>query len=376
MRGTWTFGIIVGALWAGTAVVACGSSGTAVSGGHGGAGSGSGGSGGGGAHTSSASAGAAGGLGFDGGPHGDGSTQDGDACGSVTLQTHTNPGNIVVVFDQSDSMSQPFTVPDAGAGGPKWQVAENAIVAAVTPAAGILNLGAIFFPTKATGNTCSLVDPIGTAPQIKIEPGATFINDFQAHFSATGWALILGTPLKIALDEANAALPDPSPLTGERAVVIITDGAPTCVTGAAMILGPVQAMFSRGIKTYAVGLPGSMAASNLLNQIAMAGGTTSYLSPADPAALQAALSQIATSTIDQCTITLDPPPSDPNLVHLVVADASNPNGYEITEVDGGDGWSLSADGTTATLLGAVCAKAKSGGYSSIQFVYGCHAAPH
>jgi hypothetical protein len=372
MRGTWTIGIIMSAS-VGAAMAACSANGTAVSGGHGGAGSGSTGTSG--TLSSSASAGAAGGLGFDSGPPGDGSAQDGDACGSVTLQTHTNPGNIVVVFDQSNSMGQPYTTPDAGAAGTKWQVAEDAIVAAVTPAAGILNVGAIFFPTKGTGNTCSLVDPIGTPPQIPIEPGATFVTDFQAHFSAPGWSLILGTPLKVALDEANAALPDPSPLTGERAVVIITDGAPTCVTGAAMILGPVQAMFSRGIKTYAVGLPGSAAASTLLNQIAVAGGTTSYLSPADPAALQAALSQIASSTIDQCTITLDPPPSDPGLVHLIVADAGNPNGYEIMEVDGGDGWSLSSDGTTATLLGAVCAKAKSGGYSSIQFVYGCHASP-
>ena len=41
----------------------------------------------------------------------------------------------------------------------------------------------------------------------------------------------------------------------------------------------------------------------------------------------------------------------------------NPKGYEIMVTQSGDGWSLSADGTTATLLGAVCDKAKAGGYT-------------
>ena len=348
-------------------MAACGSSGTT--------GATSGGMSGPGGATATSGTGLGGGLVFDAGPH-DAAAQDGDACGSVTLKQHQTPGNIVVVFDQSDSMNQPFSTPDGGAGGPKWQVAEDALVAAVTPNAGILNLGTIFFPTKATGDLCSKVALIGTPPQIPIEPGATFVTDFQGHFSAPGWTLILGTPLKIALDHADVALPDPSPLQGQRAVVIITDGAPTCITMASAILAPVQAMFTRGIKTYALGLPGSASAASLLNQIAAAGGTTKYLSPADPAALQAALGQIASDTIDQCTILLDPAPSDPSKVHLIVTDAAKPKGYEIMEATAGDGWSLSADGTTATLLGAVCAKAKSGGYTSIEFVYGCPSGPN
>ena len=48
------------------------------------------------------------------------------------------PGNIIVVFDQSDSMGQKFTDADAGTTDaglllPKWEAAENALVAAVTP---------------------------------------------------------------------------------------------------------------------------------------------------------------------------------------------------------------------------------------------------
>src|SRR5207247_10341135 len=51
-------------------------------------------------------------------------------------------------------------------------LAEHAIVAAVSPIAALLSVGVLFFPTRPTGNTCSLVDPIGTPPQIPIEAAA------------------------------------------------------------------------------------------------------------------------------------------------------------------------------------------------------------
>jgi hypothetical protein len=375
MKTSWMI-VTAAAVSAGALVGACGSGALHASSG---SGSGSGGAGSGGAGSGATASGGTmagsggGGFSLDGGL--DGARQDGDACGSVALQSTVTPGNIVVVFDQSDSMNQPFATADGGTGGPKYKVAEDALAAALAPSEAILNVGAIFFPTKATGNVCSLVDPIGTPPQIAIEPGATFVTDFKGHFSAAGWSLILGTPTVAALEAADTALPDPSPLEGQRAVVILTDGAPTCDTVVADILAPVKAMFSRGIKTYAIGLPGSTSAANLLDAIAAAGGTGTYLSPGDPAALEAALATIATSTVDQCTIALSPPPPDLNDVYLIVTDPAHPNGIVIPQVDGGDGWTLSSNGGTATLTGAVCATAKSGGYTTIQFVYGCPALP-
>jgi hypothetical protein len=323
----------------------------------------------------------AGGLSFDAGNFDGSSMRDGDACGSMALLSMTNPGNIVVVFDQSDSMKQPYMTMDGGTGDggaalPKWQVARDALVAALQPQQSILNVGAIFFPTISTGNTCSMVDPIGNAPpQIKIEPGKKFLTDFQAHFNAPGWSLILGTPTVDALKAADTALPDPSPLKGQRAVVLLTDGAPTCDTVQADILAPVQDMYKRGIKTYAIGLPGSASAANLLDAIAQAGGTGSYLSPSDQTGLETALAGITSSTIDQCTITLSPAPPIPSEVYLFEVDPAHPKGALVPRVDGGDGWELSADGQTATLTGAVCTMAKAGGYTSLQFVYGCPMLP-
>ena len=103
----------------------------------------------------------------------------------------------------------------------------------------------------------------------------------------------------------------------------------------------------------------------------------SYISPSDPTDLQNQLAMIASNTVDQCTITLSPPPADPNLVYLFVTDAADPNGVEIPESTdgGGNGWTLSPDGMTATLLGTTCANAKAGDYTAVTFVYGCPTLP-
>jgi hypothetical protein len=133
-------------------------------------------------------------------------------------------------------------------------------------------------------------------------------------------------------------------------------------------------MFSRGIVTYAVGLPGSNTAATFLNALASAGGTGSYLSPRDSTELEQALSTIASNTIDRCTITLTPPPPDPAKVYLMTTTASKPDGESVPQ-SATNGWSLSADGSTATLEGTVCANAKAGAYATLEFVYGCPALP-
>ncbi len=289
-----------------------------------------------------------------------------DGCGSVQL-VGRQAGNVLVVFDQSNSMGSAYATGDAGVSRPKYQVARDAVLAALGPLSGTLAVGAIFFPTVATSDVCSLVDTISTAPQIQLEPEPAFATAWTAHF-APPFKTILGTPLAVALQRADTAYVDPSPLTGQRVVVVLTDGAPTCDTVTADILAPVQRMAARGIKTFVVGLPGSTSASTLLDQIAAAGGTGKYLSPADPTALETQLAGIATAAIDRCTFTFDPAPPDPKQVHLLVTDAAHPSPYELPQ---GTDWALSADGTTATLGGPLCDQAKANAYTSMRFVFGC-----
>jgi hypothetical protein len=363
------FGCLALAASVGLAVVSCGTSsdgdGSAFGDGHAGS-SGEPDTGG------SDGGGAADGFVIDGGA---GTDEDADAesCGSVLLGAQAQPGNVVVVFDQSDSMGQSFSAPDAGATGPKWKVARDALATAVQPVSGSLRAGAIFFPTapkQAGSGTCGgKVDPITSAPpQIGIQDGAAFLTAWSAHFGDPAWKLVLSTPLKIALDEANAALADPFPFPGPRVVVVMTDGAPTCITDPAQILAPVEDMATRGVTTYVVGLPGSSKAATLLNALAVAGGTGQYLTPADPQSLADALAGIAKGAVDVCTMALSPAPPDPSKVYLYVTDQAT--GMQ-REVPMSDGWSLAPDGATATLTGMLCDQAKAGAFSAIQFVFGC-----
>lgn len=294
-----------------------------------------------------------------------------DACGSVLLGASAQPGNVVVVFDQSNSMGQKLTPADGGAPEPKWAVARDALAAAVAPLASSLRLGAVFFPSQPApaGTNCGLVDEItASPPQIALSPGAAFLGAWSAHFSDPAWTTILSTPLVLALQRADAALADPFPLSGPRVVVVLTDGAPTCDTNHAHLLAPVQAMAARGIQTWVIGLPGSATAATLLDDLAAAGGSGHYLSPADPAALTAALVSIARGVVDPCTLTLSPAAPDPSKVWLYATDAAS---GAVSEILASEGWSVSADGATATLTGALCDRAKQGAFADLQFVFGC-----
>jgi hypothetical protein len=310
----------------------------------------------------------------DGGPDAGRTTPDGSTgdsgCGSVVLQASLVPGNVVVVFDQSDSMNQAF-----GDAGPKYKVASEALLAAITPIQGELNLGAVFQPTAQGQNAqnCPPVAPMSQAPpQIPLQDGGSFIAAWNAHFLPP-WKLLLGTPLGDALTQANDALVAHPP-PGKTAVVVMTDGQPNCSETLPSILAPVQQMASRGIPTYVVGLPGASGATVLMD-LADAGGTGNYLLPADAAALQAALSAIATGALDQCVIQLNPPPPDPSQVHLVVTVSGSGATYQVAPDAGGGGWMLSGNAQTATLLGGTCATAEDGGYSKIEFDYGCVTLP-
>ncbi|HET9953651.1 MAG TPA: vWA domain-containing protein [Polyangiaceae bacterium] len=329
-------------------------------------------------------------------------------CGSVQIHSDVKttemvietPGNVLFVFDQSSSMNEPWN------GTPKWSVANSALVAAFTPLQGRLSAGAVLYPTPDTsmptptcnwavdwvaclaglasgnGNLCPDVKPIGSSPQIRILPGAEFLKQWSSLWTTTQAATGYGTPTEKGLLQARAALEHPP--VGNTAVVLVTDGEPTCGSNEANIAAE---LLQKGIKTYVVGLPGASGAA-LLDSVAIAGGTAMqgctrncYISPSNPAAFQSALAQIAsttittmtTRTIENCSFQLEPAPgADPNEVHLVVTDAQNMQQYEVPRPDG---WTLGADERSAMLSPDLCERAKSGAFLDLTFQYGCVTAP-
>lgn len=254
-----------------------------------------------------ASTGSAGQVAADGGHV---AADGGDGCGSVSVEAKrdVHPGSMLVVFDQSQTMGDEW-IDASGQSAPKYAVASASLVAAVQPIVDKLNAGAIFLPTTAADglDLCTAqVAPLDMAPQIAIAPGAMFLPEWQSHFATD--PLLLGTPLNKALHEADVALMPPP--TGTTVIVIFTDGQWTCEDGSETTT--VAALFSRGIKTYVVGLPGARDATGL-DTLAKAGGTTAadcssncFLLPTDAGKLQEALTTIAqvAAGFDTCSFSI------------------------------------------------------------------------
>ena len=291
---------------------ACGADAATKTGRHGG-----GAASGGGASGDGASAGTFGNSSLDaavGGGSGTSSLPMMDGCASVRVDANVDvkPGNIVVVFDQSLTMNDPW-MDAAGVSSPKFLAAGKALMDAITPLVGQVNLGAIFFPTTAATNIIDLctavVAPYSMAPpQIVVSPGPTFVTSWDQHF-APPWSTLLGTPLNKALIEAVAAASDPA-VIGNTAVVILTDGQWTCEDGTEKT--SVDTLLARGVKTYVVGLPGAAGVPGL-DTLAIAGGATApgctadcFLLPSNTTELQTQLSKIVVSTAGfaSCTFTI------------------------------------------------------------------------
>jgi hypothetical protein len=299
------------------------------------------------------------------------------------------PGNVLFVFDQSTSMLELWN------GATKLATAQMAIQNAFTQVANKLNAGMILFPTPqppcdpadilcllAQATLCPDVPPIQMTPQISVRTGPEFLVAWSQALA--GAAPALGTPTEKALQRAEAALQTPPP--GNTVVVLVTDGQPTCGANEAAIAGRLLAKM---IKTYVVGLPGA-GGSTVLDEVAIAGGTAPqnctsncFLTPADGAALERSLAEVATTTverktkisIDSCSFALTAADgADPDDVHLILTETATGKVYEVPR-DPANGWTLSADQKTATLNGSICDAAKAGEFTHLEFQYGCVTVP-
>jgi hypothetical protein len=305
------------------------------------------------------------------------------------------PGNILLVFDRSGSMAEPFPA----TGRAKFEEARDAVLNALTPLAENVKVGALFFPhtDACEGQDSCCVPAFGTAPQIDFMPGADFIGAWN-DFWATAPAVNGSTPTLEALTAAGQALTDlGGTLTGTTTVVLITDGEPRCSAGEPQggifgggatpeliaqwisLLSTLPAQWvAQGINTHVLGIPGADSAAGIqvLNGVALAGGTNQHISAADPMALQTELAKIigesVTTSFNSCSIGLPMEPPDLDKVVLVV----NEGGTEQSvarDLGTGGGWTLTGEGDEMQIIlqGELCNQARLGTYSEISVVFGC-----
>ena len=332
-----------------------------------------------------------------------GRTVDSDVCGTITFESEVevtrHPGNIVIVFDRSQSMGMMWN------GQQRWKAAGDAITAALEPlTADIAQAAAIFFPTPVgesmtlcvdpTGITCLFVPLMIEVAPMTCEVGMALDQDHIAFadgpsFLATikaGQQSQMGqpyyfpvpagfTPLMEGLQRAQTAMSNAT-LEGQTAVVVITDGEPNCMWNAATANQIVTDWYNQGISTHVIGLPGiGGIGPQVLNDLAAAGGTGQYLTPGDPAQLQTALKMIVSETVksgfNSCDIALNPAVEEREKLLMI----ANEPGVGRQNVPKDFGWVLNAEGTQVTLSGPLCEDAKRGRFSEITFEYGCPDVP-
>ena len=325
-------------------------------------------------------------------------------CGTLELKTTIKvvqkPGNVLVIWDRSTSMEQPWN------GQPKYQAAGNALIAALTPLKDLLTIGGQFFPSLdpngamncpmgcnvadpvhwipgpgacclniVGGDTC-LVTPMTSTDQIPFGPAAKFLAALPMQ-----WQFPMGgigqTPLEAGVAEGAKGLAAQK-LMGTTAVIIITDGEPNCMSNTNNVLDQVKMWQAAKIDTYVVGLPGAQGAADLLNMLAVAGNTKAYIDPKDPMDLQTRLGAALMSTVRQgfesCTIHLDPKAEVPDKLVLVVKQ----NGMDASvarDFSKDVHWKINAAGDQVDLEDQLCDLAKSGTFESIRFVFGCKEIP-
>ena len=311
-------------------------------------------------------------------------------CGTLTLaqdvEIKRTPGNLLLVFDQSLSMGEPW-----GMAGTKLQAAQKAIANSIMSLQDSLTVGAIFFPTFACIPALppppgGAVAPISGMGQIPFQPGPMFLQSWNAHWSDPSISLGIGTPMQEAFDRADVALNE-AKLNGAVAVVAVTDGAPTCFPDAMLTMTPTDLEVNRAknwlmtkeVKTYVVGLPGA-GGVQLLNDVAVSGGSMQYIVPDDPAMLEAKLREVVKETVktkfESCSINLTPAANPVDKLKMIVVEAKDNLKSQVPHMlTPTAGWTITPDGKQVEITGDLCEDAKGGRFTTITFEYGCVEVP-
>jgi hypothetical protein len=143
---------------------------------------------------------------------------------------------------------------------------------------------------------------------------------------------------------------------------LVIDGPLSCVDGPATV-SAISDLASRGVKTYAIGMPGSEYQSELLNQMAITGGTAGYVPVSDLGELTTAIMEIGVNLAISCDLVLDSPPPDRGLVNLYFD-------RDLVPADPTEGWAFVED-ARIQIRGVACERLMSGSVLEVQVVAGC-----
>jgi len=330
-----------------------------------------------------------------------------DACAKSSEPTRAQPAVLELVVDTSGSMDwppgwAPSTPNDSKPpGATKWEITRDALAHAVAALPDDVALGAVFYPNVEQEDEVCLREEVAL-PVAVLGPVSSAV---RAQFSRAlaGVVPVGATPThgayRFGLSKLSA-----STLPGDRFVLLITDGTPTCdiectCTEDNVAVDPLplvrEAAAARvdGVRTFVIGSPGSEGARDVLSRLASEGGTAkSSCSDSGPrfchfdmstepdlaSGLAAALAEV-TSRVRSCSYPIPDPPQgealDPELVNVIFTPGGSPDGETIARAPDGEdcqgGWQYASDGRAVVLCPDTCARAQADAASQVEILFGC-----
>lgn len=325
-----------------------------------------------------------------------------DACADGTGTADAIPAVVQMVVDTSGSMDWvPGTEMRARNGQmSKWDITSAALKDAVAKLPASVAVGLNFYPNTGNDMPC-INNRIALAIGLLGAANSGQRRNFNRAVDAAGPQG--GTPTHAAYRFGEAAVAG-SMLTGQKFVLLITDGIPTrtldcmgdgktAVDSGPLITEVGEDLAKNGVKTFVIGSPGSEDARTDLSKMASAGGTaTPGCSDNGPnychldmttakdfaAALAEGLAQIA-GQISTCEFTIPPPPPGKTLdTGRVNVNYTHGDGKQSTILHDSTGmcaagWKYDDDTapTKIVLCGSDCDVVKADQGAKVDVIFGC-----
>jgi len=317
---------------------------------------------------------------------------DGSHCDCVDVPLFADAPNMYFVLDRSGSMAEEN----------KWgrvRVVMAAILRGLGPRA---NYGATVFPgyeqdscampreilpispgdppgidgpTTSTLLTATQEPPYGgtptaealrfVLPKLRAAKGKTFV------ILATDGGPNCNRPLRCGYDQCMPNIEDTPgcPALGPKNCCEPPDGFVEACLDSAATVAAVSALKAAGFPVYVVGIPGSAAYGQLLDELAINGGTALPGSPkyyrvdtSSEAAILGALKKVAAKIVATCEFALKETPAAPDRVNVYLDE-------QILPKDPVNGWKI--DGPNVTLLGSACDRVLAGDVLAVRIIAGC-----
>jgi uncharacterized protein YegL len=293
------------------------------------------------------------------------------ACVAQTAQTQLVPLDMLIVLDESGSMS-----------GTKWDTVTMALKTFINdPASAGISVGFVYFPNN-NADDCNYLDYAVLNSGFSLLPGGAqslvdSINGEMPHGGTPTWGALKG-----ALSRAVAH----QDLHQDHKVVVIfaSDGDPTScsvldIPSIAQL--SQQAYNYNGVQTFAVAMPGATLAN--LNAIAAAGGTMQAYDVTNNVSQFSQKMQDIRQQALPCQFVIPPPPDgktlDPNLVNVEYTPGGMGMATKIPKAAGfadcgsGAGWYYDNEAapTKILLCPASCAQVKNDSQAKVDVAFGC-----